>query len=53
MKTKILLVSLFVLGMFIFNPVQAEEEERDVPTFSEISLKIEVCSGVFQHGAPS
>ena len=41
MKAKILLVSLFVLGMFIFNPVQAEEEEREVPTFSEISLKVE------------
>jgi hypothetical protein len=41
MKTKILLVSLFVLGLFIFNPVQAEEEVREVATFSEISLKVD------------
>jgi len=41
MKRKILLVSLFVLGLFIFNPVQAEEEVREVATFSELSLKVD------------
>lgn len=40
MKTKILFLSLFILGLFIVNPVNAEEEKRDVPTFSEIALKI-------------
>jgi len=40
MKTKILILSLIVLGIFIINPVQAEEEERNVATFSEISFKV-------------
>ena len=40
MKTKNLIFSLIVLGIFIINPVQAEEEERSVATFSEISFKV-------------
>lgn len=40
MRTRILLLSLFVLGIFAINPVMAEEEKRDVPSFSEIALKI-------------
>lgn len=40
MKTKILFLSLFLLGLFAFNPANAEEEKRDVATFSEISLRV-------------
>ena len=40
MKSKLLLVSLLVAGIFTFNLVQAEEETRDVSSFSEISLRI-------------
>jgi hypothetical protein len=40
MKTRILLISLFVLGMSLNNQTFAEDEKRDVATFSEVSLKI-------------
>ncbi|QIA06876.1 head GIN domain-containing protein [Draconibacterium halophilum] len=40
MKTRILLLSLFVMGLFIASTVQAEEETRDVSSFSEINLRI-------------
>lgn len=40
MRTKILFLSLFILGIFVINPVIAEEEKREVPSFSEIALKI-------------
>lgn len=40
MKTRILLLSLFVMGLFLASTVQAEEETRDVSSFSEISLRI-------------
>lgn len=40
MKTKILFLCLFILGLFIVNPANAEEEKREVPSFSEIALKI-------------
>lgn len=40
MKLKILLLSLVVLGMFVINPVQAEEEKREVQSFSEVVLKV-------------
>lgn len=40
MKTRILLMSLFVMGLFIAPTVQAQEEKRDVSSFSEISLRI-------------
>nr|WP_319272096.1 head GIN domain-containing protein [uncultured Draconibacterium sp.] len=40
MKTRVLLFSLFVMGLFIASTVQAEEETRDVSSFSEISLRI-------------
>ncbi len=41
MKTKFLFLSLFLLGIFTFNTVTAEEEKRDISAFSEISLGIE------------
>lgn len=40
MKTKILFFSLFILGTFLYNPVSAKDEKRDVPTFSEVALRI-------------
>ncbi|WP_319479584.1 head GIN domain-containing protein [uncultured Draconibacterium sp.] len=40
MKTRILVLSLFVMGLFMATTVQAEEETRDVSSFSEISLRI-------------
>lgn len=40
MKTRILFLSLLVLGLFAMNTAKAEEEKRNVPTFSEISLKV-------------
>ena len=40
MKTRILVLSLFVMGLFMASTVQAEEETRDVSSFSEISLRI-------------
>jgi len=40
MKTKILFLSLLILGVLAVNPVIAKEENRKVPSFSEIALKI-------------
>ncbi len=40
MKTRMLFFSLFILGVFLFNPASAKDDERKVPTFSEVSLKI-------------
>jgi hypothetical protein len=40
MKTKILFLSLLLLGVFTVIRVSAEEEKRDVATFTEISLKV-------------
>lgn len=40
MKTKILFLSLLLLGTFAFNNARAEEESRDITAFSEIGLSI-------------
>ena len=40
MKTRILFFSLLVLGIFSYGSVTAEDEERDVSSFSEIALRI-------------
>jgi len=40
MKTKIFLFTFFLITILFINPLLAEEEERDVPSFSEISLRI-------------
>lgn len=40
MRTRILFLCLFILGIFVINPAVAEEEKREVPSFSEIALKI-------------
>ena len=40
MKTKSLFFAIFILSIFLVNPVSAEDEERDVPSFSEIALRI-------------
>jgi DUF4097 and DUF4098 domain-containing protein YvlB len=40
MKTKQLFLSLFILGFLISNNAFAEPEEREVPSFSEVSLRI-------------
>ena len=40
MKTKLLLFSLIVAGILAFNTVSAEEQNRDVSSFSQISLRI-------------
>jgi len=40
MKTKILFLSLLLMGVFTVNTVRGEEEKRDVATFSEISLNV-------------
>uniref|UniRef100_UPI0032171A55 head GIN domain-containing protein n=1 Tax=uncultured Draconibacterium sp. TaxID=1573823 RepID=UPI0032171A55 len=40
MKTKILFLSLLIVGIFIVSQVRAEEEKRDVAVFSEISLNV-------------
>nr|WP_321358667.1 head GIN domain-containing protein [uncultured Draconibacterium sp.] len=40
MKTRFLVLSLFVMSLFMASTVQAEEETRDVSSFSEISLRI-------------
>ena len=40
MKTNLIFFSLFILGTFICNPLFAENEKRNVSTFSEISLRI-------------
>jgi hypothetical protein len=40
MKTKQLFLSLFILGFIFSNDALAERNEREVPSFSEISLRI-------------
>ncbi len=40
MKTKIIIFSLFILGIFFSNSLFAENEDRNVPTFSEVALRI-------------
>ncbi|WP_321997213.1 head GIN domain-containing protein [Draconibacterium orientale] len=40
MKTRILVLSLLVMALFMTSTVQAQEETRDVSSFSEISLRI-------------
>lgn len=40
MKLRILFFSLFILGVFLYNPAAAEDEERDVSAFSKVSLRI-------------
>jgi hypothetical protein len=40
MKTKQLFLSLFILGFIFSNYALAERNEREVPSFSEISLRI-------------
>lgn len=40
MKTKILFLSFLFLGFLMVNPAIAENEKRDVASFSEISLRI-------------
>lgn len=40
MKTKSLFLSIFILSIFLVKPVFAEDEEREVPSFSEIALRI-------------
>lgn len=40
MKSKSLILTIFILSIFLVNPVSAEDEEREVPSFSEITLRI-------------
>lgn len=40
MKQKILLLGIILLGISVLNPLLAEEEERNVPSFSKIALRI-------------
>lgn len=40
MKTKVLFFTLLIIGVILVNPVSAEDEERDVSSFSEIALRI-------------
>ncbi len=40
MKNKILFLGLLLLSISIINPVSAEEQDRTVPSFSKISLRI-------------
>lgn len=40
MKTKILILSLLVAGIFTANTLNAQEEKRDVATFSEVALNV-------------
>lgn len=40
MKTKIFFLSLLFLSTLVINPLFAEDEERDVSSFSEISLRV-------------
>lgn len=53
MKINTLLLSLFVLGSFIFSNVRAEEESRDVSVFSEISLRIPATVHLEQNSTQS
>lgn len=40
MRAKILFLFVFLLGTFLNNPLFAEDEKRDVPSFSEVALRI-------------
>ncbi len=40
MKNRILILGIILLGIALLNPAMAEEEERNVPSFSKISLRI-------------
>jgi hypothetical protein len=40
MKTKIFILTFLFISALFMNPVSAEDEERSVPSFSEISLRI-------------
>lgn len=40
MKTNLLLFSFLIAGILAFNPASAEEQTRDVSSFSQISLRI-------------
>lgn len=40
MKTKVLFLTFIFISSFLVNSVRAEDEDRDVPSFSEISLRI-------------
>lgn len=40
MKTKILFITIFIVSNFFFLSAKAEQEERSVPAFSKISLRI-------------
>jgi len=40
MKTKLFFFSIIVLGLMGMNQVRAEEQNRDVPSFSEVSMRV-------------
>ncbi len=40
MKKRILILGIIMLSVSLLNPLMAEEEERNVPSFSKISLRI-------------
>lgn len=40
MKNRILLLGILLLAISLINPVSAEEQERNVPSFSKIALHI-------------
>ncbi|MEZ5104319.1 MAG: head GIN domain-containing protein [Draconibacterium sp.] len=40
MKRRILVLAIVLLGISMLNPLLAEDQERDVPSFSKISLRI-------------
>ncbi len=40
MKTKIYFLSVLLMGYFLGNPVSAKEQNRELPSFSEIALRI-------------
>lgn len=53
MKNKILFLGLFLLSISIVNPVSAEEQERNVPSFSSIGLHISANVHLKQGGKQS
>lgn len=40
MKNRILIITTLIWGLLVSSAVTAQEEERDVPSFSEISLRV-------------
>ncbi|HYQ59008.1 MAG TPA: head GIN domain-containing protein [Draconibacterium sp.] len=50
MKNRFLLLSLFIMGLLFATSVQAEEETRDVSSFSEISLRVSATLHLTQGG---